>query len=233
VLVVAAFVWFSRDSDDTDDAGDVTIATEASIATDTTPAGSVAPGSTAAPAPSTVPGSEVTTAPTAPVATEPAVTTLPPPPPVSIPPGAVLVTDPAGWTLGVDPAWNDTTGPNGIRTFFIEPGATTGDNVNVSTEVLPASTTLDAYVAAAIANIQSAASDFTIVAQRRETGADGVQIEMIQWVGTLSGLPTLSFLQSVVVSPTTAYIATFTSRPETMPTMAPFLDPFLVTLRGI
>jgi hypothetical protein len=228
LVAVGAFAWTKQSNDDGSVATDPSVTAPAASSLP----GTAVPGATVPPSGSTVPATGATlTLPTAPPATVPAVTVAPPPPPASIPPGSVLASDPAGWSMAVDPAWNDTTA-DGVRTLFITPGATAGDNVNVSTEVLPSDVGIDAYITAAIANIQTAAPDFQIVTQRREVGADGVQVEVITWVGTLSGLPKLSFLQSIMVSPTHAYIATFTSTPETMPTMAPFLEPFLVTLRG-
>ncbi|MFM2070079.1 MAG: hypothetical protein RLZZ623_342 [Actinomycetota bacterium] len=230
LLAAGAVAWSSRSKDDGAATDSTELPDDSGLSGSTTPA-TVAPGSTVAPTVSVVgstvpaltlpiPGTTIAVAPT-----------VAPPPALPIPEGSVLASDPAGWTLAVDPAWNDTTS-NGIRTFFINPGTTTGDNVNVSTEALAAPVTLDAYVAAAITNIQTAAPDFVIVSQEQQVGPDGVPLELIGWSGTLSGLPKLSFLQSIVVSPTTAYISTFTSLPETMPNMAPFLQPFLITLRG-
>lgn len=223
-------VMFTRGGNDDES---VTDATEES-APDSTPATDESSPDTTSPVTEPAPS---TTGPTltlpvtvAPVTTVPVAPTLPAPG-IPIPPGAVLATDPAGWTMAVDPAWNETDS-GGVRSWFIEPGATTGDNVNVTTEALPGGVNLDAYVAAAIENIQTAAPDFEIVFQRRDIGVDGVEVELIGWTGTIPGLPKLSFLQAVTVSPSAAYIATFTSQPESMPTMAPFLEPFLVTLRG-
>lgn len=229
LVAIGAVAWVAgRDGgstatqqDDDDAAGD-------STAPDATPAITTAVSDPASTVDVTLPAT-ASTIPTVPASTAPPTTVLAPSPP--IPAGAVLASDPAGWVLAVDPAWNDTI-TSGARTFFVEPGATSGNNVNVTTEQLPAGVDLDGYIAAAIDSIRSAASDFEIVAQRREVGADGTEIELIGWSGTLAGLPKLSFLQAVTVSPTTAYIATFTSQPGDMSTMAPFLEPFLITLRG-
>ena len=93
--------------------------------------------------------------------------------------------------------------------------------------------TLDEYVAAAIEGIRTTTPDFTVVDQRRITGPDGVQVEIIGWSGTLAGLPQLSFLQTIVVTPTKAYVATFTSEPARIAQIAPGLEPYLLTLRGV
>ena len=81
---------------------------------------------------------------------------LPAPP---APDGATVHTDPAGWSIAVDPAWEfrqaeDFTG------WFTGTG-TDGfaDNVNVTLEVLPAAMTLDDYIVAAKGFISTSAAD--------------------------------------------------------------------------
>lgn len=219
-------------SDDTPTGAEISAQTALSTPADTElgTAGTVA----ASVVPTAAPSIPATVAPTTPATvapTTPATIAAAPPVSIAMPAGSVVASDPAGWTMAVDPAWSDTS-TNGVRTFFIQPAATSGDNVNVTTEALPPGVGIDAYVKAALSTIGGAAPDFVLAGQRRDSAVDGVQVELVAWSATLPGLPKLAFLQAIMVTPTTAYIATFTSPPETMPNIAPFVEPFLLTVRG-
>jgi hypothetical protein len=203
-------------------------------ATDTTQVAST-PLVTAAPAttepaltlPTTPPSTE------APATTEaPAPTTVPTTPAPDVPAGSIVVTDPAGWTMSMDPSWTEST-QNGVRNWFTNTGSESfDDNINVTVEALTAPISLDEYLAAAISGIQAAAPDFQLVDQRRILGPDGVELVVIGWSATLPNLPPLSFLQTLTITPTSAYVATFTTEPDRMPQLTALFEPYLLTLRG-
>ena len=228
-----AVLWLTRGGDDAGDAGETeqTEPTEPTEPTDgaddTAPAGTDAAPTTAAdPAETIAPSTTALVLPT---------TVVPPTtdaslPVVDIPPGATIHSDPSGWTIALDPAW--TVSPDATAWFTGTGTPDFQDNVNVAVEVLPLEVTLDEYVVAAIGQIQTQAADFQFVDQRRVVGADGVEVEIIGWSGTFTGLPTLAFVQAVTVTPTNAYIATFTSLPDRMPALAPTIGPYLTTIRG-
>jgi len=242
-LGAGVVLWTARSGDDdssastdtgspeaTDDSGaadpadsivETTVAPVAPVAPVTTE--SVPPATTAPPTlpdtitPETTPAPETTTAPT-------------PANVVDVPPGAVLYADPAGWSISVDPAWQQS--PDAAAWFTGTGSGEFQDNVNVAVEDLASPRTLDDYVAAAIALINTQATDFEIVDQRRVVGTDGVEVEVIEWTGSFAGLPRLAFVQAVTVTPQRAYIATFTSQPDRMPALAPTVTPVLTTIRG-
>ena len=223
-LGLATALWLTR-GDGTDDAS-----------VDTTPQPTAAPvtaapETTAAPLtlPTTVPTSEAPTTTAAPATTAMPVVTAPPAPPAF----SVVVTDPSGWSMSMDPSWTESAA-NGSRNWFTNTGSDSfDDNINVTTEPLTASITLDEYLAAAIAGIESSTPDFQLVDQRRVTGPDGVELIVIGWSATLPNLPPLSFLQTLTITPTAAYVATFTTEPARMPQLAPLFEPYLLTLRGV
>ncbi|MFN6118497.1 MAG: hypothetical protein ACK5CE_02485 [Actinomycetes bacterium] len=240
-----AVLWLTR-GDDAGDAGDAgeterteqTEQTERTEQTEETDGGDgTAPAGTDA-APTTAADTAGTVADTTPATTTPLVlpTTVAPPTTdaslavVDIPPGATIHSDPSGWTIALDPAW--TVSPDATAWFTGTGTPDFQDNVSVAVEVLSQAVTLDEYLVAAIGQIQTQAADFQFVDQRRVVGADGVEVEIIGWSGTFTGLPTLAFVQAVTVTPTNAYIATFTSLPDRMPALAPTIGPYLTTIRG-
>lgn len=234
-----AVLWLTR-GDDAGDAGETerTEQTEQTERTEETDGGDgTAPAGTDA-APTTAADTAGTVADTTPATTTPLVlpTTVAPPTTdaslavVDIPPGATIHSDPSGWTIALDPAW--TVSPDATAWFTGTGTPDFQDNVSVAVEVLAQSVTLDEYLVAAIGQIQTQAADFQFVDQRRVVGADGVEVEIIGWSGTFTGLPTLAFVQAVTVTPTNAYIATFTSLPDRMPALAPTIGPYLTTIRG-
>jgi hypothetical protein len=120
-----------------------------------------------------------------------------------------------------------------FEVVFTNTGSDTfDDNINVTVEALTAPISLDDYLAAAKSGILAAAPDFQLVDERRFLGPDGVELVLITWSATLPNLPPLSFLQSLTVTPTNAYVATFTSEPDRMPQIAALFEPYLLTLRG-
>jgi|GEM_PF-6971514 hypothetical protein len=184
--------------------------TEPALTLPTTPPSTEAPATTAAPAPTTV---------------------LPTPTP-GVPPGSIVVTDPAGWTMSMDPSWTEST-QNGVRNWFTNTGSDTfDDNINVTVEALTAPISLDDYLAAAKSGILATAPDFQLVDERRFLSPDGVELVLLSWSATLPNLPLLSFLQTLTVTPTNAYVATFTSETDRMPQIAALFEPYLLTLRG-
>ena len=229
-----AVLWItSGDSDsDSSDRPESTETTAVDEPTDTEAAGTTPPEPTPAPA-STGPAVVLpTVAPTAPpdsTAPAPVLPVLPAPP---APDGATVHTDPAGWSIAVDPAWEfrqaeDFTG------WFTGTG-TDGfaDNVNVTLEVLPAAMTLDDYIVAAKGFISTSAADVAIVDERRFVGADGVEVHVITWTGSVGGGQPLAFVQAMTVTATSAYVATFTSQPARMVDLATTIGPYLLTVRG-
>ena len=227
-LGAGVVVWLTRSGDD-----DPTEADDPSSASDTTEA----PDTTVGPTPTTAatPATPATEVPLTLPDTVP-VTTAPPEPATSLPladpppVGAVAFTSPDGWSISTDPAWQ--LAPDTTAWFTGTGSAEFQDNVNVVVESLPTPQTLDEYVAAAIGQISAQAADLEIIEQRRVVGADGVEMEVIGWTGSFAGLPRLAFVQIVTVTPTRAYIATFTSQPDRMPALAPGITPFLTSIRG-
>ncbi|MEX1106210.1 MAG: hypothetical protein WEB78_08430 [Ilumatobacteraceae bacterium] len=221
-LVVVAFglataLWLTGDTDDE------------TPAVDTTAAATTAPATTvpALTLPTTPPSTDA-----APTTESVAPTTAAPDPAPAVPDGSILVTDPTGWSMSMSPAWTEST-QNTTRNWFTNTGSDTfDDNVNVTTEALTSPVALDDYLAAAIAGIQSSVPDFQLGGLRRSVGPDGVELALIEWSGTLENLPPLSFLQTIMVTPTTAYVATFTSEPMRIAQVGPTVEPYLLTLRG-
>lgn len=231
----AAVLWFTRGSDDEQsDDTEQTTATEGTEATDTTATPDTAAATTVATTvPLTLPGTvaPATTVTTPPVTALPTDTSLAPIPNV-IPPGASLYTDPAGWSISVDPAWTFQQ-QAGFTGWFTGTGSDGfNDNVNVVTEDLPSPMTLDDYVVAALDVIKGQAADANVIDQRQVIGDDGVVVTVVAWTGTLPDLPKLAFIQAMVVSPTRAYVATFTSEPGRAADLAPVIGPYLASIRG-
>ncbi|MFZ4809987.1 MAG: hypothetical protein ACOYL9_01460 [Ilumatobacteraceae bacterium] len=224
VLLGVIVAWqLAGGDDDSSTAADTTVAV---VGTEFPPDDTAAPTetTTAATTPETTPETTVveTTVPT----TTPGV----PAPP--LPPTAVLVTDPAGWTMQLDQTWTERN-VDGRRSWITGSGsATFEDNINVSTEAIPGPLSVDDYANAAIANVQLSAPDFALESQKVFVGPDNVRIVVIVWTGTLSGLPKLAFQQSMVIGASTAYVATFSSETDRMPTLSPIVEAYLVTLRG-
>ncbi len=202
------------------------------------------PATTAVTVPPTTAPAPATTVTTAPPTTEPEATTTEPPPPTEpvatvaplpapeVPPGAVVVADPAGWTIAIDPGWTETP-LAGARSWVINAGsATFDDNLNVTTEALPGPLTLDQYVEAALAAVRAGAPDVEVTDVRRYVAADGAEHALVTWSGTLPGAPRLVFVQALTVSATAAYVATFTTEPDRAPLLAIVLEPYLLSLRG-
>ncbi len=216
---------------------------EASEAVDTTAvddASTVAPADTNAPEPTPAPASTgpavvlPTVAPTAPpeatAPAEPAVPVLPAPP---APAGATPYADPTGWTIAVDPAWEFSQSADFTGWFTGSGTDGFADNVNVTLEDLPGAMSLDEYIVAAKGFISTSAADVAIVDERRFAGADGVEVHVITWTGSVGGGQPLAFVQAMTVTATRAYVATFTSQPARMVDLAATIGPYLLTIRGI
>ena len=187
-----------------------------------------------------LPPTQPTTPPTDPPATPdptatpapsaPAVEALPAPP---VPAGATLFSDPDGWTIAVDPAWQREESPE-FAGWFTGTGSTGfSDNVNIVLENLPTALSLDEYLVAAIGVINTQATDVEIVDQRRFVGVDGVQVHVVTWLGTVVGAnQRLGFVQAMTVTATKAYVATFTAQPGRLAQLATTVGPYLATVRG-
>jgi hypothetical protein len=223
-LGLATALWLTSDDTDTPTDGTAVVATPPVTAAPAT----TAPALTLPTAPpATTPATEA-----APTTEAPVPTTVLPTPAPDVPAGSIVVTDPAGWVMSMDPSWTEST-QNGVRNWFTNTGSDTfDDNINVTVEALTAPISLDEYLAAAKSGIQTAAPDFQLVDERRILGPDGVELVLLTWSATLPNLPLLSFLQTLTVTPTNAYVATFTSEPDRMPQIAALFAPFLLTLRG-
>ncbi len=232
-------LWVTRSSDDDSSGrsadGQSSSTSEAIDAAPTSlaePSSSVAP-TTSAPSvvlPTTPPTTPPTDPPTTPAPSAPAVEALPSPP---VPAGATLFSDPAGWTIAVDPAWQREESPE-FAGWFTGTGSTGfSDNVNIVLEDLPSALGLDEYVVAATAVINSQATDVEIVDQRRFGGVDGVQVHVVTWLGTVVGAnQRLGFVQAMTVTTTKAYVATFTTQPGRLAQLVTTVGPYLTTIRG-
>lgn len=229
-----AVLWITRGGDDDADAGDRTDRPDATATTaaDEPAVSTVPPEPTPAPA-STGPAVVLPTpAPTtAPASTAPAplVPVLPAPP---APAGATTYADPAGWSIAVDPAWEFSQSDTFTGWFTGTGSDGFADNMNVTLEELPAPMTLDDYVVAAKGFISTSAADVAIVDERRFAGADGVEVHVITWTGSVGGGQPLAFIQAMTVTATRAYVATFTSQPARMIDLATTIGPYVVTVRG-
>ncbi len=238
-LGAGAVLWVTHSSDDdaSGRSGDErnSSTSEADDAAPTSlaePSSSVAP-TTSAPAvvlPTTPPTTPPTPPPTTPAPSAPAVEAQPSPP---VPAGATLFSDPAGWTIAVDPAWQREESPEFAGWFTGTGSPGFSDNVNIVLEDLPSALALDEYVVAATGVINSQATDVEIVDQRRFVGADGVQVHVVTWLGTVVGAnQRLGFVQAMTVTATKAYVATFTAQPGRLAELATTVGPYLTTIRG-
>ena len=228
-----AVLWITSGDDSDDDSGrsDAAATTAADEPADTA-AGTTPPEPTPAPA-STGPAVVLpTVAPTTPpeqTTPGPLVPVLPAPP---APEGAVPYTDPAGWSIAVDPAWEFSQSDDFTGWFTGTGSDGFADNVNVTLEDLPGPMTLDDYVVAAKGFIATSAADVAIVDERRFAGADGVEVHVITWSGSVGGGQPLAFVQAMTVTSSRAYVATFTSQPARMVDLATTIGPYLLTVRG-
>jgi hypothetical protein len=219
--------------DDADDADDADGSQEADDADDDGPASTELAVTTtiALTLPSTiVPTSSL--APTTDAATSTSVVDSTAAPAPATPAGAQPYVDPGGWSIAIDPAWQFQQSET-FTGWLIGTGTEAfRDNVNVATEALPRELTLDEYAEAALGVIRRQASDVQIVDRRRVVGADGVGVEVIDWSGSFGTGQQLAFVQAMTVTPTNAYVATFTSEPDRMPDLAATVTAYLVTIRG-
>lgn len=230
----AAVLWITGGDDTDDDSSDAVDTTEVDDATSVAPT-TIAPEPTPAPT-STGPAVVLpTVAPTAPPETTPAtpavsaVPLLPAPP---APAGATPYADPAGWTIAVDPTWEFSQSADFIGWFTGTGTDVFADNVNVTLEDLPGAMSLDEYIVAAKGFISTSAADVVIADERRFAGADGVEVHVITWTGSVGGGQPLAFVQAMTVTATRAYVATFTSQPARMVDLATTIGPYLLTIRG-
>lgn len=245
-LGAAAVLWVTRSGDDesSDNPSESSDATDATDAGATTTPADTDVNDTAAPEPTppseptptstpvVLPTAPPTVAPTAPADTAaPTVSVLPAPP---VPGGATLFSDPAGWTIAVDPAWEFQQSDEFTGWFTGTGSSGFRDNVNVALEDLASPLALDAYVVAATGFINTQATEVEIVDQRRLVGDDGVEVHVITWLGAVGGASQrLAFVQAMTVTATKAYVATFTSQPGRLLELATVIGPYLATIRGI
>jgi hypothetical protein len=235
----AAVLWVTRSDDESSDTRTAPAdASQTTAPDDAEAVGSSAPESTppsAAPstsgAPVVLPTTAPSVAPTTPSETAvPTGSVLPAP---AVPGGATVFSDPAGWTIAIDPAWEFQQAEQ-FTGWFVGTG-TTGfrDNINVALETLASPISLDDYVVAATSFINTQATEVEIVDQRRLVGEDGIEVHVITWLGAVGGASQrLAFVQAMTVTSTRAYVATFTSQPGRLSELAPVIGPYLATIRG-
>lgn len=229
-----AVLWITGgdDGDDNSDRSDAAATTAADEPADTAAASTTPPEPTPAPA-STGPAVVLpTVAPTTPPEQSTPAPLLPVLPAPPAPAGAVPYTDPAGWSIAVDPAWEFSQSEDFIGWFTGTGTDGFADNVNVTLEDLPGPMTLDDYVVAAKGFISTSAADVAIVDERRFAGVDGVEVHVITWSGSVGGGQPLAFVQAMTVTSSRAYVATFTSQPARMVELATTIGPYLLTVRG-
>ena len=143
-------------------------------------------------------------------------------------------TDPNGlFRVRVHPNWERRPGGDGSEAkWYVRSGSDRFRDALVTRAEQVGPTTLDAYVARAVARAKQTTSDYQLVSQRKVTLASGGPGTVVVYDGTLDGTA-LRYLMVVTTSADSGATATLVTQPDRFDAVRPTVEPFILTLQAL